>query len=242
MLHRSRDGAPRVVGQGQLNRSDFRCVYTHTRARRRGGLVIGVAIRDERGEVLHNARTAESAGVEAFKCSWRHAVRRLRRAASGLRCRVTTRGGEWERERERGETVQGSRVAAGGRAVEPSIDFMIRRQDLAGDGGQLCRRAAPARGRRRVVAAIDRSYGLQGGRRYDSLVNCILKEGVVVGIPRILVRPAVDLVMGVAGTDNDGSGSNGRGKRTTHSLFLVRKKRQEERDGEREERRGVEVK
>ncbi len=52
---------------------------------------------------------------------------------------MTARGRKW------GETVQGGgSVVAGGRAVEPSVDFVIRRQDLAGNGGQLCRRAAPA--------------------------------------------------------------------------------------------------
>jgi hypothetical protein len=161
VLYRSRDGAPRVVGQGQLDWHDFRCVYAHARARRQGGVSVRVAVGDERGEVLHDARATESASVEAFKCSRRHAERLRRRAASRLRGRVTARG------RERGKSVQGDNVVAGGRAVEPSIDFMIRRQDLAGNGngGQLCRRTAPARGRRSVVAAIDRCHGLQGGGR-----------------------------------------------------------------------------
>jgi hypothetical protein len=105
---------------------------------------------------------------------------------------------------------------------------MIRRQDLAGNGGQLCRRAAPAGGGRRVVTAIDRSHGLQWGRRDDGLVNGILKEGVIVGIPRVLVRPAgIDLVVGVSGTDNNGSGGDGGGKRATHSLFFEKSKKQE---------------
>jgi len=117
--------------------------------------------------------------VEAFELGRRHAER-LRSAASCLRGRVAARG------RERGESVQGGDVVAGGRAIEPSINFMIRRQVLAKNGRQLCRRSAPTGGRRRIVAAIDRSDGLHGDRRDDGLVNCIFEEGVRVGIPRIL--------------------------------------------------------
>ena len=69
-------------------------------------------------------------GVEAFKRSWRDAVR-LR---CGVSAQMSSGDARWDVGVGEGR-VQGGRVATGRRAVEPAIDFMVRKQDLTGNWG-----------------------------------------------------------------------------------------------------------